>query len=88
MDSALWGIPDGFQRSGGWPRRLDDDSSRRGAESIGTAALYYFSYALGGPGFSVPMGLFIAGVSIPSAFMKLLPKWVIVLGMCLAAAGD
>ena len=51
-------------------------------------ALYYFSYALGGPGFSVPMGLFIAGVSIPSAFMKLLPKWVIVLGMCLAAAGE
>ena len=43
-------------------------------------ALYYFSYALGGPGFSVPMGLFIAGVSIPSAFMKLLPTWVIVAG--------
>jgi hypothetical protein len=50
--------------------------------------LYYLSYAFGGPGFSVPMGLFIAGVSVPSAFMKLLPKWVIVLGMILAVAGE
>jgi hypothetical protein len=51
-------------------------------------ALYYFSFALGGPGFSVPMGLFMAGVSVPSAFMRLLPKWVVVLGMILAAAGE
>jgi hypothetical protein len=50
--------------------------------------LYYLSYAFGGPGFSVPMGLFMAGVSVPSAFMKLLPKWVIVLGMILAVAGE
>src|SRR5260370_42319713 len=49
--------------------------------------LCYLSYAFGGPGFSVPMGLFMAGVSVPSAFMKLLPKWVIVLGMILAVAG-
>jgi hypothetical protein len=27
-----------------------------------TTALYYLSYAFGGPGFSVPMGLLIAGV--------------------------
>jgi len=51
-------------------------------------ALYYFSYALGGPGFSVPMGLFMAGVSVPSAFLRLLPKWVIVLGMILAVTGE
>ena len=38
-------------------------------------ALYYFSYAFGGPGFSVPMGLFMAGVSVPAAFLKLLPKY-------------
>jgi hypothetical protein len=37
-------------------------------------ALYYLSYTFGGPGFSVPMGLFMAGVSVPAAFMKLLPK--------------
>jgi len=51
-------------------------------------ALYYFSYALGGPGFSVPMGLFMAGVSVPCAFLRLLPKWVIVLGMILAVTGE
>jgi hypothetical protein len=34
------------------------------------------------------MGLFMAGVSVPSAFMKLLPKWVILLGMILAVAGE
>jgi hypothetical protein len=37
-------------------------------------ALYYLSYAFGGPGFSVPMGLLMSGVSVPGAFMKLLPK--------------
>lgn len=51
-------------------------------------ALYYLGYALGGPGFSVPMGLLMAGVSVTAAFMRLLPKWVIVLGLVLAAAGE
>jgi hypothetical protein len=51
-------------------------------------ALYYFSYAFGGPGFSVPMGLFMAGVSVPAAFLKLLPKWIIILGLALAVAGE
>jgi hypothetical protein len=50
--------------------------------------LYYFSFAVGGPGFSVPMGLLMAGVSVTSAFGKLLPKWIIVLGLALAAAGE
>jgi hypothetical protein len=50
--------------------------------------LYYLGYALGGPGFSVPMGLLMAGVSVTAAFMKLLPRWVIVLGMLLAGAGE
>jgi hypothetical protein len=51
-------------------------------------ALYYLSYAFGGPGFSVPMGLLLAGVSVPAAFLKLLPKWVVVLGLVLAACGE
>jgi hypothetical protein len=50
--------------------------------------LYYLSFAFGGPGFSVPMGLLMAGVCIPAAFMKLLPKWIIVLGLVLAVAGE
>jgi hypothetical protein len=51
-------------------------------------ALYYLGFGLGGPGFSVPMGLLMAGVSITSAFMKLLPKWLIVYGLVLAVAGE
>jgi hypothetical protein len=51
-------------------------------------ALYYLAYGLGGPGFSIPMGLLIAGVSVTAAFMRVLPKWLIILGLVLAAAGE
>ncbi len=51
-------------------------------------ALYYVSYAFGGPGFSVPMGLLLAGVSIPAAVFKLLPKWVVAFGLVLAVCGE
>ena len=50
--------------------------------------LYYLSFAFGGPGFSIPMGLLIAGISVPSYFMKLLPNWLVVCGMVLAVAGE
>jgi hypothetical protein len=51
-------------------------------------ALYYLGFALGGPGFSVPMGLLMAGVSVTAAFLRLLPRWVITLGLILAVAGE
>jgi hypothetical protein len=51
-------------------------------------SLYYLSYAFGGPGFSIPMGLFMAGVCIPALIMKLLPRWIVFLGLALAAAGE
>ena len=53
-----------------------------------TTALYYLSYAFGGPGFSVPMGLFMAGVCIPALIAKLLPRWIVALGLVLAIAGE
>jgi hypothetical protein len=34
-------------------------------------ALYYLQYVAGGPGFSVPLGLLLAGISVPSGFLKL-----------------
>ncbi|MFZ0861176.1 MAG: hypothetical protein WCA27_03100 [Candidatus Sulfotelmatobacter sp.] len=40
------------------------------------------------PGFSMPMGLLMAGVSVPAAFLKLLPKWVVWLGLGLAVCGE
>lgn len=53
-----------------------------------TPALNYLSFALGGPGFSIPMGLLMAGVCVPAAFRKLLPKWLIAFGLLLAVAGE
>jgi hypothetical protein len=53
-----------------------------------TPALNYLSYASGGPGFSMPMGLLMAGVCVPAAFRKLLPKWLIAFGLFLAVAGE
>lgn len=51
-------------------------------------ALYYLAFSLGGVGFSVPMGLLIAGVCIPSGFARFLPKWIVVFGLVLAVAGE
>ena len=51
-------------------------------------ALYYLSFAFGGVGFSVPMGLLIAGICIPAVFLKLLPKWLIVFGLVIAVMGE
>jgi hypothetical protein len=51
-------------------------------------ALYYLSYAFGGPGFSVPMGLLLAGISVPALFLRLLPKWVVWFGLFLAVCGE
>jgi hypothetical protein len=34
------------------------------------------------------MGLLIAGISIPALLHKLLPKWICILGIVLAIAGD
>lgn len=52
-----------------------------------TQALYYIQYALGGPGFSVPLGLLMAGVCITSWFYRLLPKWLCIFGLFLAICG-
>lgn len=51
-------------------------------------ALYYLSYAFGGPGFSIPMGLLLAGISVPALILKLLPKWLVWFGLFLAACGE
>jgi hypothetical protein len=50
-------------------------------------AVYRIQFALGGPGFSVPFGVLIAGVSVTSWFYKLLPKWLLIVGFLIAAAG-
>ena len=51
-------------------------------------ALYYIVFAVGGVGFSLPMGPLIAGISIPALMMKLLPKWLIIFGLTLGVIGE
>lgn len=51
-------------------------------------ALYRIQFALGGPGFSVPFGLLIAGISVTAGFSGLLPKWLAILGIVIAGVGE
>lgn len=51
-------------------------------------ALYWLTQAFGGVGFSVPFGLLVAGVTIPAAFMRLVPRWIVVLGIAIAICGE
>ena len=51
-------------------------------------ALYWLMMGLGSAGFSVPFGLLIAGVAVPAAFFRLLPKWLVVSGLAIAICGE
>ncbi len=50
-------------------------------------ALQLFGFATGGVGHVVTFGLLLAGVSIPSGFSKLIPRWLVWLGLIVAALG-
>jgi hypothetical protein len=51
-------------------------------------AIFFLCFLFGGAVFSVGFGLLTAGVSVTSYFMKLLPLWMVVLGMLLALTGE
>ena len=51
-------------------------------------SLYYMSFIIGGVGYSVPLGLLIAGIAVQSWFMKTLPKWLTISGIILAVIGE
>jgi hypothetical protein len=50
--------------------------------------LYELQMALGGPGFSVPFGLLIAGIAVTGGLSRRLPKWFVLLGVVLAFVGE
>jgi len=50
--------------------------------------LQSFEYIGGGPGFIVPFGLFLAGVSVTAGLSKLIPRWLMGLGLFLALASE
>lgn len=51
-------------------------------------ALHHLSVALGGPGFTMPFGLLMAGVCFTAGSVKLLPKWLVAFGLALALVGE
>jgi hypothetical protein len=48
----------------------------------------YVSYALGGVGFVVGIGLLIAGIAVPALILHLTPSWVAWIGLLLAALAE
>ena len=50
--------------------------------------MFRTQFALGGPGFSVPLGLLLAGICVTAGFSGLLPKWVVISGLVIAAIGE
>jgi hypothetical protein len=68
----------------GWVLSLPDVA---GSVSL-VRAIFFLSFLFGGAAYAVGFGLLAAGVCITSYFSRLLPGWVIVLGMLVAVAGE
>lgn len=59
------------------------------AEATGAVrALQALGFAGGGPGFVVLLGLFVGGVSISAGSEKLIPRWLMWLGIVVALASE
>ena len=66
----------------GWSVTRPGIASANGSVSL----LQALGFAGGGPGFVVPLGLFVAGVSISAGLHKLIPRWLMWLGVLIAVA--
>jgi len=53
-----------------------------------TQAFHYLAVVFGGPGFTMPQGILMAGISIPAGLMKRLSKSMVVFGLVLAVIGE
>jgi hypothetical protein len=54
----------------------------------GLRILQLLTFAFGGPGHVVPLGLLLAGVSVPAAFARLLPRWLVWFGLIVAVIAE
>jgi hypothetical protein len=50
-------------------------------------ALYSLDFGLDGLGYSVPLALLMAGVSVTGLLYRLMPKWIAILGLVVAVFG-
>lgn len=51
-------------------------------------ALYYLTFAIGGVGYSVPLGLLMAGIAVTTGMSRLLPKGIVIPGILIAIVGE
>jgi hypothetical protein len=59
------------------------------ADNLSTLrALQLLSFSTEGVGHVVGLGLLLAGVSVPAAFARLLPRWIVWLGLVLAVLAE
>jgi hypothetical protein len=59
------------------------------SDSVGIAqAIHLFSFAAGGPGFVVPFGLLVAGVSVVAGLQGFAPRWIMAAGLVIAALAE
>ena len=58
------------------------------ASLVAVRALYLLTFLFGGAGFAVAFGLLAGGVSVTGYFARLLPRWLVVLGLIVAVAGE
>ncbi len=52
------------------------------------AVLGRLAFGLGGVGYAVGLGLLIAGIAVPAYILRLTPRWLALLGLVIAAAGE
>lgn len=60
--------------------------TRPGVSAVDGAVrtLQAVGFAGGGPGFVVPLGLFLAGVSVTAGLYRLVPRWIMIFGLVVA----
>jgi hypothetical protein len=51
-------------------------------------ACHWLTYATGGPGIVVPLGLLFAGVSISAGIARWIPRWLMIFGLILAVLAE
>ena len=70
--------------SAGWVLSVPEVS----ASAEVAKAIFFLCFLFGGVVFAVGFGLLAAGVSVTSHFMRLLPRWMVVLGLIVAITGE
>jgi hypothetical protein len=53
-----------------------------------TRMLHLLSFAAGGPGYVVPFGLLVAGISLVAGLQGFVPRWLMFFGLAIAAVAE